>query len=100
MRGIAIHPEDSRRLLIAAPRARIRLMRTFSIAVFFAASIIFVSSLQARAAAAAPDLASYDWSVNAKPNLATKPPPEEAIRAFLAKLYANDPDVGEPPSAI
>jgi len=74
-------------------------MRTFSIAVFFAASIIFVSSLQARAAAAAPDLASYDWSVNAKPNLATKPPPEEAVQSFVTKRYSR-PDIGLEPSVI
>ena len=71
-----------------------------SVAALLAASFVFVSGLGAWAAAASLDLGSYDWSVNAKPNLVSKPPPQQAIRAFLAKLYANDPDVGEPPSAI
>lgn len=59
--------------------------------VVLAAAFIFVSPLGAQAAAATLDLGSYDWSVSAKPNLTTKPPPEQAVQAFLTKLYANDP---------
>jgi hypothetical protein len=60
-----------------------------------AASLLFISSLRAQAAAPAPDLASHDWSVNAKPNLTNKPPPNQTIQNFLLKLYASDPGVIE-----
>jgi hypothetical protein len=65
---------------------------TGSAALLFAASFIFVLSLGAQAAAATPDLGSRDWSVSAKPNLAAKPPPKQAIQAFLTKLFAGDAD--------
>ena len=38
MHGIAIPPEGSRRLLVAGPRARITLMRTFSVYIIDLAS--------------------------------------------------------------
>jgi len=38
MHGIATHPEGSGRLPIAVPRARIRLMRTFSVSIVDLAS--------------------------------------------------------------
>jgi hypothetical protein len=62
----------------------------------FAALFLFVSSLGAQAATATPDLASYDWSVSAKPNLAAKPPPEEVVRSFVTKRYSQ-PDIGVEP---
>lgn len=39
-----------------------------------------------------PDLASADWSVKAPESLAAKPPSDEAIVTFLAKLEGIDPD--------
>ena len=63
-----------------------------SVAALFAASLIFVAPLGAQAAAATPDLASYDWSVSAKPNLATKPPPKEVVQSFVTKTFM-DPGI-------
>jgi hypothetical protein len=37
-------------------------------------------------------LSSYNWSVNASPNLAAKPPPKAAVRRLMEQL---DPDSGE-----
>ena len=37
-------------------------------------------------------LSSYNWSVNASPNLATKPPPKAAVRKLMEQL---EPDYGE-----
>src|ERR1700674_1006992 len=37
-------------------------------------------------------LSSYNWSVNASPNLATKPPPKAAVRRLMEQL---EPDFGE-----
>jgi hypothetical protein len=37
-------------------------------------------------------LSSYNWSVNASPNLAAKPPPKAAVRRLIEQL---DPDSGE-----
>ena len=34
-------------------------------------------------------LSSYSWAVNASPNLATKPPPEEAVRKFMEQKDNN-----------
>lgn len=58
-------------------------------AVLLAAAFVSASPLRARAATA--DVGSYDWSVSAEPNLVSKPPPQQAIQGFLAKLYASDP---------
>jgi hypothetical protein len=66
-------------------------------ATLFAASFIFVLSLGAQAAAATPDLGSRDWSVSAKPNLATKPPSEEVVQSFITKRYF-DRSFGDEPS--
>jgi hypothetical protein len=74
---------------------RLKMRKTAWAVARLAAPLLFISSLRAQAAAAAPDLASYDWSVNAKPNLASKPPPNQTIQNFLIKLYASDPGVIE-----
>jgi hypothetical protein len=62
-----------------------KMRKTARAAILLAAAFFFTSPLRTRAAV--PDLASYDWSVSAKPNLAAKPPPKHVIQAFLTKLY-------------
>ena len=36
--------------------------------------------------ASSPMLATYDWSVNASPNLAAKPPPREVLERFMLAI--------------
>jgi len=57
--------------------------------VLVVAAFFFAPPLRAQTPTA--DVGSYDWSVNAKPNLVSKPPPKQVIQAFLTKLYDNDP---------
>lgn len=48
------------------------------------ALILLLLPFAAQAESSRP-LKSYDWSVNASPNLATKPPPVAAVREFMNK---------------
>ena len=50
----------------------------------FAALFLLISN--ALRADTLPSLSSYDWAVTASPNLATHPPPVEAVRKFMEKL--------------
>ena len=46
-------------------------------------------------AGSSPPLSSYNWAVKASPNLATNPPPEEAVRKFMEqKLENGESNVG------
>jgi hypothetical protein len=40
-------------------------------------------------AGSTPPLSSYNWAVNASRNLATNPPPEEAVRRFMEQKHDN-----------
>src|SRR5258708_557453 len=40
-----------------------------------------------------PPLSSYNWAVNASPNLATNPPPEEAVRNFMVQKDSGETGV-------
>ncbi len=51
--------------------------------------LIFLLPATSRAEAPSP-LSSYNWAVNASPNLAINPPPEEVVRKFM-----EDKDSGE-----
>jgi len=55
-------------------------------------AFILLISATVRANAAARPLSSYDWSVKASPNLATKPPPKTSVRKFMEEI---DSDEGE-----
>jgi hypothetical protein len=50
--------------------------------------------IQAQAALALPALASYDWSVKSAHNLASNPPPDDLVWAFLNASTGTDPRVG------
>jgi hypothetical protein len=43
-----------------------------------------------RAQATPPPLSSYNWAVDAAPNLVSHPPPLAAIRAFMVKIMGRD----------
>jgi hypothetical protein len=46
-------------------------------------------------AGSTPPLSSYNWAVDASPNLANKPPPEEVVRKFMEqKLENGESNVG------
>jgi len=49
--------------------------------------LVLVAPVTLRAEATARPLSSYDWSVKASPNLATKPPPEASVREFMEQRH-------------
>lgn len=70
------------------------------IAVTFCLALSLSMGRRANAGSAPPeDLATADWSVNARPNLATKPPPKQVVQSFVTKRYSQ-PDIGLEPSVI
>ena len=52
-------------------------------------TLILLVPLTLWAGATARPLSSYDWAVNASPNLATLPPPEAAVRKFMEQRHNN-----------
>ena len=52
-------------------------------AIFAALFLLIPNALRADTL---PSLSSYDWAVTASPNLATHPPPVEAVRKFMERL--------------
>ncbi|WP_423966831.1 HEAT repeat domain-containing protein, partial [Candidatus Binatus sp.] len=69
--------------------AAISFTRNLSVLV---ALLILALPATSRAKTAPRPLSSYNWSVNASPNLATKPPPKAAVRRLMEQL---EPDYGE-----
>ncbi len=51
--------------------------------------VTLLVSATVRAEPTPTPLASYDWGVKASPNLATKAPPEAAVRKFMEQLAFN-----------
>ena len=51
--------------------------------------LVSVAPVTLWAGATARPLSSYDWAVDASPNLATKPPPEAAVRRFMEQKHDN-----------
>jgi len=59
--------------------------------VFFAAifAALFLLTPDALRADSVPPLSSYNWAVNASPNLTTQPPPVEAVQNFVGQPLFN-----------